>query len=547
MQSKNFSEVASEMEMIKTEVLVVGGGGAGLRAAMAAGENGAQVHIVSKTPIGKSTCTYLSAGGFTLSVGGLSKEDHLQATLQSGKGINNREFVKILVEEATERVQELERLGLVGEWGKGRFFVTGKPPCWGAPLTKLLAEAVKKRGVSDLPWITICKIVLQGGRAVGALGYDYRAGKMIAFLTKAIILANGGGAALYQRHDNPVRMTGDGYALAYDAGCSLRDMEFVQFMPPGLAEPGRPTILIAGSLCEVGRVINSSGEEVLRKYQITDRPVIIKARDTFSLAIFREEMQGQHVFLDLRSLSEADWPRDNVTQSQRPYLTKNLSCRDKPIRISPMCHHFMGGVTIDQHGETEIPGLFAAGEVAGGVHGANRLGGNALDEILVFGRRAGLAAAEWAKNHGWLDNVATLLQQEMKTFAGKKLAASIGLPPRKVRQSLAEILWREGGILRNGKALEGALATIRHMQAENLPRAKTETPKEMLEKMESENAFLVAEMILRSALMREESRGAHFRSDFPTMNDQKWKGNIFIKKSGQGMQLEFRVNERGNF
>lgn len=526
------------MEIIKTDVLVVGGGGAGLRAAMAAREGGAEVHLVSKTPVGKSTCTYLSAGAFAVSMQGFSKEDHLQATLQAGKGINIRSFAEILVEEASERIQELEKLGLVGQWVKSRFYVSGKAPSWGAPLTTLLALEVKKLGVADLPWVTVLKILVHRGRAIGALGYDYRRGKTIPFLCKAIILANGGGAALYRRNDNPVRLTGDGYALAYHAGCSLRDMEFVQFMPTGLAEPGKPTILIAGSLCDVGKILNSSGENLLEKHQITERPVVAKARDKFSLAIFREEAEGREVFLDLRSLTDADWPKDN-SQSQRSYLCHTLSCQTKPIRISPMGHFFMGGVTTDPHGHTEISGLLAAGEVVGGLHGANRMGGNALDEILVFGRRAGLAAAKWAKNEDWVNHGGTLLQEEMRMWE-KKTRLPKGLPPKKVRQKLAEILWNEGGISRNGQSLGEALKTIRKMQSDDLPQVKEESPKEILEKIELENALGVAEMILRSAFMREESRGAHFRGDFPKTDDQKWKGNIFIKKSGAGMHLEFR-------
>ncbi|MCX5909451.1 MAG: FAD-binding protein, partial [Deltaproteobacteria bacterium] len=385
------------METIQTDVLVIGGGGAGMQAALAARECGSEVLVVSKTPTGKSTCTYLSGGGFSVGSQGFSKEDHLEATLQAGKGLNCKELVHILAEEASGRIRELEGLGLVGKWGKGRFFVSGKAPCWGAPLTDLLAASLRSHGISELPWGMVFNIVKEGGKVIGALGYDWRTGKTMAFQSKAIILASGGGGALYRRHDNPVRITGDGYALAFHAGCSLRDMEFVQFMPPGLAEPRKPIILIAGSFCDAGKIVNSAGEEVLEKYKITERPVAVRARDRLSLAIFKEEMEGRTVFLDLRALTDANWPKDNMAQSQHAYIRKGLSCQEKLIRISPMAHFFMGGVAADPDGTTEIPGLYAAGEVAGGLHGANRMGGNALDEVVVFGRRAGVAAAGWAK------------------------------------------------------------------------------------------------------------------------------------------------------
>ncbi len=241
------------METVKTDVLVIGGGGAGMRAALAAREKGSEVLLVSKTPMGKSTCTYLSAGAFTLAVEGMSKEKHRELTLQAGRGINDPELVEILVEEAPERVRELGRFGVVGKWSKGRFACQGKISAWGAPLTDALAEASRKQGVSEQPWVMVWDLLKEDGKIIGALGFEFRKGIPIAFLSKATILANGGGGALYRRHDNPVRTTGDGYALAFRAGCRLRDMEFVQFIPTGLAEAGKPAYLIAVPLMDVGK------------------------------------------------------------------------------------------------------------------------------------------------------------------------------------------------------------------------------------------------------------------------------------------------------
>jgi fumarate reductase (CoM/CoB) subunit A len=538
-KEKSFQKV-SGMEIIRTDVLIIGGGGAGMEAALAAKGAGAEVCLVAKSPAGKSTCTYLSGGAFSVAAEGFSKEEHLKVTLASGKGINARDLVEILVEESPERIRGLEPLGVPGEWRKGRFYCLGKAPSWGAPMTNAMAEAMKQKGVKVIPWIMVFKIIKDGGKAVGALGFNFRSGKWLAFLGKAVILANGGGGALYRRHDNPVRITGDGYALGFEAGCSLRDMEFVQFIPPGLAEPGKPTILIAPSLSDVGRVVNSAGENVLEKYNITEKPVAVRARDAFSLAIFNEEMAGRDVFLDLRAVSEGDWPKDNMAYSQRPFLVKNVSCMKKPIRISPMCHHFMGGVVMDPNGGTEVPGLFAAGEVAGGVHGANRMGGNALAEILVFGWRAGIAAADWAKRQGQAADADSLLREETTGFQPKGKKSGPMLPPGRVRRMIAEILWKEGGILRSGGGLKKTVKALQDIQEEDFPNIKAENSKEILEKLEVEKALLVGEMIVRSALLREESRGAHFRSDFPKTDDQKWKGNIFLKKGKGGMELEFR-------
>jgi len=528
------------MEIIKTEVLVIGGGGAGMEAAVAAREKGAEVLLVSKTPLGKSTCTYLSAGAFSLAVDGVSEETHLKLTLQAGKGINVLSLAEILVKEAPERVRELEHFGLVGEWQKGKFRCLGPPTAAGAPLAKILAETSRKKGVSSLPWVIVTELATESGKVVGAIGFDFRRGKTIGFQSKAVILANGGGGALYRRHDNPVRATGDGYALGFHAGCHLRDMEFVQFIPVGLAEPGKPAYLVAPALADMGRVINSSGDDVLEKYQIKEKPVAVRSRDSFSLAIFKEELEGREVFIDLRSLSEKDWLRDSLVRGQREMLLKQVGGSVRPLRISPMGHFFMGGVPIDQNGGTEISGLYAAGEVAGGLHGANRMGGNALGEILVFGYRAGKAAAAWAIEHDWVKDTPDLLNGRMDSFRKKWEPSGTGLAPRLIRKMIGEVLWREGGILREKRGLTSALEDLMRIKREEWPRAKTASPKEILEKMEVENALLVGEMIVRSALMREESRGAHFRKDFPKTDDAHWKGNIFLKKSRESMRLEFR-------
>lgn len=528
------------MEIVKTDVLVIGGGGAGMRAALAAKEKGAEVLLVSKTPLGKSTCTYLSAGGFTLAVEGMSKETHRDMTLQSGRGINDRELVDIFVGEAPERIRELERFGVTGRWDRGRFFCEGKMNAWGAPLTSALAGANRKQGVSERPWVMVFDLLMEEGKAVGALGFEFRKGIPIAFLSRATILANGGGGALYRRNDNPVRTTGDGYALAYSAGCRLRDMEFVQFLPTGLAEPDKPAYLVAVPLVDAGKVINSEGEDVLQKYGITDRPVVIKCRDTFSQAIFKEEREGREVFMDFRALGEEDWPKDNFSQSQKDLFQRGLSCSKKLLRISPLCHFFIGGVSADPDGKTGIPGLFAAGEVVGGLHGANRLGGNALVEIIVFGYRAGRAAGEWAREQDFGKNFQELADSRWESLQNRWRAKSESLSPRSVRKTIAEVLWKDGGIMRDERGLISALEGLGRIRERDLPQASTKTPKEILEKMEVENALVVGEMIVRSALLRKESRGAHFRKDFPEIDDQNWKGNVFLQKSKEGMRLEFR-------
>ena len=527
------------MEIIKTDVLIIGGGGAGMRAALAAREKELEVLLVSKTPIGKSTCSYLSGGAFALAMEGFSKETHFKLTVQDGKGVNELEMVKVLVEEAPMRLRELEEMGLRGEWRKGLFSCLGKAPSWGAPLTEALSDAVRERGISEKPWVVIFDLLVEEGKVIGALGFEFRKGVPVAFLSRATLLANGGGGAIYPRSDNPVRATGDGYALAFQVGCRLRDMEFVQFIPLILAEPGSPPLLLAPPLADAGKVMNSSGEDVLAKYQIVDKPVAVRCRDSFSQAILREEEQGEKVFLDLRSLGEKGWPKNNMSMSQMPMLRDRFSCFQRPLRISPGAHFFAGGVSTDPEGKTEIPGLYAAGEVVGGLHGANRMGGNALSEAIVFGYRAGVSSAEWALAGKKPGESKALIQSRWEAFQKKWKSNGKGFTPKALRKRMGEVLWNHGGVLREEDGLQSGLREIGRMKSADLPWASSETPKGILEKVEVDHGLWVSEMILRSALLRQESRGAHFRKDYPFTDDRKWKGNIFLKKSREGMSLSF--------
>lgn len=528
------------MEVLETDVLVIGGGGAGMRAAIAARAEGAEVALVSKTPVGKSTSTQLSGGAFSVTTQGFPREKHYRFSFLTGRGLNQKELLQTLVDEAPQRIQELEAFGLRGEWRTGQYTTHGKAPVWGNPIVEALKETIQQQKVLLHPWVMIFDLINDGEKIIGALGFNFRSGKQIGFCARAIVLANGGGGALYPKTDNPVRTTGDGYSLAYKAGCTLRDMEFVQFIPIGLAEPGKPANLLAPSLADAGKVVNSQGEDILRKYRILDRPVAVRCRDTFSRAIVFEERAGKEVYLDLRHLTGSNWPGDHMALSQREMLARIYSCKEKPLRISPICHFFMGGIATTINGETGVPGLFAAGEVVGGVHGANRMGGNALSEIFVFGYRAGKAAGEWARNVSRSQSAPNQVRDLAGEAAERFRNISAGTRPGEMRRRFEKILWEKVGIIRDKKGLNQFLEAAEQMQREEIPGARRSTPKEIMEGMEIENALRVGEMIARSALLREESRGAHYREDFPETDDARWKGNIFLKGGNGKMSLEFR-------
>ncbi|MBP1720420.1 MAG: L-aspartate oxidase [Deltaproteobacteria bacterium] len=440
-----------------------------MRAALAAREEGAEVALASKTPIGKSTCTQLSGGAFSVTSQGFSLENHYELSFLTGKELNQKEFLRILGEETPQRIRELEGFGLQGEWRTRGYTTHGKAPVWGNPIVEVLKETAQHRGILLHPWVMIVDLIQDGGKMIGALGFNFRTGKQIGFSARAIVLANGGGGALYSKNDNPVRNTGDGYSLAYKAGCALRDMEFVQFIPIGLAEPGKPANLLAPSLADAGKVLNSEGEDIFRKYRIFEKPVAVRCRDTFARAIAFEEREGKGVFLDLSLLTESTWPGDHMALSQREMLTRIYSCKEKPLRISPTCHFFMGGIATTKDGETGVPGLFAAGEVVGGVHGANRMGGNALSEIFVFGYRAGKSAGQWAQNTPPSQYACKRVEQYAGETGEKFRYRPTGTPPRELRRRLGKILWEKVGILRDKMSLSLFLKATEQMEREEVP------------------------------------------------------------------------------
>ena len=377
------------------DVLVIGSGAAGLRAAISAREMGLKVCVVSKGNPGKATCTWFSGGVMAGTPMGAKPDAHLERTLLAGRGINQRELVEVLVGRRPAEVKGAHLLG--PSWYISKMG-TSTPrvalPCWERRSSAASSKETKQLGTQFLGNLLVTDLVMEEGFA-GVSAYAQQSGTWFALTAKALVLASGGASALYLRHDNPSRMLGDGYRLALEAGATLQDLEFVQFYPLALAEPGQPPLVIPPRLADCGRLLNSRGEEILTKYGIEERPAAERARDRLSQALFREIYQdGHEVWLDLRQLSEDRWQIDPFAAAIRPILGERYGALRRPVRVAPVAHHVMGGVKIDTAGATSVPGLFAAGEIAGGLHGANRMGGNALSETLVFGARAGNAAAD---------------------------------------------------------------------------------------------------------------------------------------------------------
>jgi succinate dehydrogenase/fumarate reductase flavoprotein subunit len=527
------------MEQLAGDVLVVGSGGAGLRAAIAAREKGIGVLVISKASPGKATSTTVSGGVFAGTPRGVSPDNHMARIIQAGRGINQMELVEILVEEAPYRLEELVQWGIKAEFRKGYLYSLGAAPMWGREITQCLIAKCKEMGVRFLGGMVVAALNMEMGTA-GVVAYSVESGKWMTIDAKALVLTTGGAGALFQRHDNPRRMLGDGYILALNAGVVLQHMEFVQFYPLGVAEPEFPSFLIPPRLADHGELFNGQGEEIHEKYNITERPAGERARDRLSQALFIEiHRHGQEVWLDLTGVSEDDWHKDPFSGSTRKILGDRYGAADKPLRIAPMAHHVMGGIRIDAQGFTSVTGLFAAGEVTGGVHGANRMGGNALTETLVFGKRAGDAAAQWAVSTNQSNK--KIGTDELNAFLQNSSKNKTDLDPEHLTGQLQQIMWTEGGILRNKKGLIKTLEAVKNIQQQAAESSIQGPPDAVQRILELRFAAEKAALILEAARKREESRGAHFREDFPDQDDEYWKGALQVQNNSEGEQIwEFK-------
>ena len=518
------------MEHISFDVIVIGSGAAGLRAALSAREAGLSVGVVSKGNPGKSTCTGFSAGVMAGSASGDQRDTHLQRTLTAGRGLNERELVEILVEEAPLRLNELIRWGIHADYLDGYLYAQGRPPALGMEIVRCLLKRNEALGTRFLGNLLVTDVRVCNG-AAGVSAYRKPSGDWLALTAKAAVIATGGASALFLRSDNPRGMLGDGYRLTLEAGAVLEDMEFVQFYPLCLAEPGLTPLVIPPKLADLGRLFNDDGENILEKYGIGERPAGERARDRLSQALFKEVYRNrQNVWLDLRNLSEEEWRVDPFAASVHGLLSERYGAGSRPVRVAPAAHHSMGGARTDPTGATSVPGLFAAGEAAGGLHGANRMGGNALSETLVFGARAGSAASAWANRSGAADRqplLEMLAESSRAWSSGTNMGAEL-------KDRLRTIMWEDGGIIREERGLTRALGAVKDIQKEGFMPSPQLDGKALVDLIELRSAARVAAIILEAALLRRESRGAHFRQDFPDQNDAEWQGHLQVQLSPSG-------------
>lgn len=537
------------MDIHTTDLLIIGSGLAGIASALKAEKSGLRVLSVGKFAIGMGTNSALSAGAFTVANSRFSKEEHLQATLAAGKGLNRVHLVKVLVEQGPDAVQGLADYGVPLAEGRLGYVVrrpAGSSQVPGVLLMKGLAERLRQSSVTLLPGLTVFDLILEGGQVQGAFGF-LRNGTPCLIRSKAVILAGGGAGGIFRRSDNQRGTSGDGYLLALEAGLPLWDLEFVQFYPVVLAEPRLSTFMLYPPYLKEMRLLNERGDNIWESLAIRKdlNEAIVTHRDALSIALYEASAQGD-VFADLTQVPEERWnhyPLNFLRKSKFPF-------RERPVLVSPAVHFFMGGVEIDEKGKTALPGLFAAGEAAWGVHGANRLGGNALTECAVFGRLAADGAVNYIREKREEREVSPesleALQRKWERKAAgylRKKRGSFG-HPRDLLRELKDLVWRFAGPSREDKSLKEGLEGLNHLKrkAENLSPATVDA---LFDRKRLKNGMLLMEAILRGSLLRQESRGSFFRKDFPNQDDPNWRRSSCYRLNKGEIEITHRPVDPG--
>lgn len=517
-------------EKLAAEVVVIGGGGAGLIAALEARRAGAEVLLLNKSQRGAS-CTSLSFGAFRVARSDEEREEHFAQSIIAGKFLNEKKLLKILVDQAFDRVRSLEEYGVPLLFEAPYFYILGNAPFYGLKMTSALQEAAKELGVIFMEHTVALDLLKADSTVCGVLAYNTGQDILFVISARAVVLATGGAGALYPLHDNSPRTTGDGFALAARAGAVLRDMEFVQFYPLGLVEGDIFRCIVPPFLGDSAPIRNALGENILVKYRIEERPAAVKARDSLSQAMFREIMEGRgfgpYLEIDLTKVSEKEWDQNRQLRQYKKILQEKYPGLERPLKIAPVCHHFMGGVVIDETCRTNLQGLYAAGEVTGGLHGANRMGGNALSECVVFGSIAGSQAAQYAaRSKGYQIESSMITNAEILLTNWREKTPDPSKSLRELKRRLAQIMFAKVGIIRNGEQLEKARREVESLAEEAQTRMCCQKPRDILQAIEMINLITTARLVLHRALMRTESRGSHYREDYPETDENSWRISI---------------------
>jgi len=546
--------------ILNTDVLVIGSGGAGCRACIEAGRYNAKVTLVTKGLFGKCGCSVMSTTSYNAAFGHTDPEDsvdiHFEDTVKGGSFLNEQKLAYILAKEAPKRMMDMENMGAIFMRKGDRFYQIHNPGstysrvCYldeisGRHILSTLRGEILRYGINIIEETMITNLLTDDGKVVGAVGVNLIRGDFIVFKAKAIVLAMGGAGQIYPVTTNPSDITGDGYALAYRAGAELINMEMVQFFPCGLVQPElrKGLLVLEPGEVEDGRLYNTQEERFMQKYD--PQKMEKTTRDKLSRAIYTEILEGRGtenggVFMDLTKNPQEEFIRRKDEIDRTKSLT-GVDLTKEPLEISPTVHHFMGGVRINEECKATVPGLFSAGENAAGVHGANRISGNALAETQVFGARSGRYAAEYALRVNEVNLDKDKIKEEknrVKRLLKKEGTISI----YKFRKKIKEIMWECVAIIRRKEDLEKAVKEL-NLLREKLSDIKISSEskyynQEWIECIEAENMLDTATIVAKSALLRDESRGAHYREDYPQRDDKKWLKHTVAKQEEGRMIIE---------
>lgn len=579
----------NEIQTFEHDVLVIGAGGAGLRAAIECSAHGLNTGVISKSLLGKAH-TVMAEGGMAASLGNVDRRDnwkiHFRDTMRGGKFLNQWRMAELHAKQAPERVRELEEWGAVFDrtpdglisqrnFGGHRYpRLAHVGDRTGLELIRTLQDHGVHQGIHFHMECTALQLLLDAGRIAGVAGYWRDTGRFVLFRTPTVIMATGGAGKAWRVTSNSWEYTGDGAALAYEAGAELMDLEFTQFHPTGMVWPPsvRGTLVTEGVRGDGGVLLNNKGERFMFNYipkrfapETADtileadrwpedpsarRPPELLTRDVVARAIRAEVQAGRGsphggAFLDIASRRPAEVIKRKLPSMYHQFKElAEVDITTTPMEVGPTLHYFMGGIRVDaETQQTNVPGLFACGECAAGLHGANRLGGNSLSDLIVFGRLAGIGVAAYVAELG-----VTPRADDAQITAAFRAATDIlnresGENPYLMHEALQEVMGSHVGIVRTGEELETAVEQLQMLKARakslKAPGTSQYNPG-WHEALSFKFLLIVGEAVARAAYLREESRGAHTRLDFEGERDECARFNVVTKKGPDG---EMRVEK----
>jgi len=581
----------SEIQTIDHDVLVVGAGGAGIRAAIECANQGLNTGIISKSLLGKAH-TVMAEGGIAAALGNVDQRDnwkiHFRDTIRGGKFLNQWQMVELHAKQSPERVRELEEWGAVFDrtdeglihqrnFGGHRYpRLAHVGDRTGLEIIRTLQDFCVHQGIATHMECTGLDLLLDNGRVGGLVAYWRETGRFVIFKAKAIILATGGGGKAWRITSNSWEYSGDGFGMAYRAGAELMDMEFTQFHPTGMVWPPsvRGTLVTEGVRGDGGVLLNNTNERFMFNYipkrfaaetansedeaqrwldgdKSARRPPELLTRDVVAKAIKKEVEEGRGsphggVFLDIASRRSADFIKRKLPSMYHQFKElAEIDITKQTMEVGPTVHYFMGGIRVDSFTQqSNVTGLFACGECATGMHGANRLGGNSLSDLLVFGKLAGEGAYNYIKT--LTGNLKIDEKQVISVIreATDFLNRESGSNPFVVHEGLQDMMQKYVGIIRSEDELKTALSELERIKKE-VSKVKAHATAQYNpgwnEAIDLRNLLITAEAVTHSALTRKESRGAHTRSDFEEENDEWLQYNVVSKIDSAGKMLTTKV------